>query len=146
MTQSQSGQHMPEGAFLFERNMIVRWGDMDAMGHVNNIMYFRYFEHVRLHWFESLGNDPIAAGNQNGMVIVDNHAEYIVPVVYPAELTIRMGGHSPGRSSFISTYTVCQGETLMTRGRAKVVWIDSTVMKSVPLPDQVRALLPTAES
>ena len=33
----------------------VRWGDMDAMGHVNNAVYFRYLETVRIDWFRSIG-------------------------------------------------------------------------------------------
>jgi len=75
------------------------------------------------------------------MLIVDNHAEYLRPLVYPALLHVRMGGHTPGRSSFVSTYTIVSGETLHTRGRAKIVWVDTAIGRSTPLPDEVRALL-----
>ncbi len=115
---------------------------MDALGHVNNIMYFRYFEQTRLAWFESLGNAPLGS-EELGTVIIDNHAEYLIPVVYPAQLLVQMGGHSLGRSSFISTYTIKQGDTVTTRGSARVVWIDRTLQKSVPIPDVIRALIPT---
>ena len=113
---------------------------MDALGHVNNIMYFRYFEQTRLGWYESLGFAPLA-GAGTTMVIVDNHAEYLRPLVYPADVTVRMGGHSPGRSSFVSTYTIVSGGELYTRGRSKVVWIDVAAGRSVELPHVVRALL-----
>ena len=129
----------PEGQPLFRIEMPVRWGDMDALGHVNNIMYFRYFEQTRLAWYESLGFAALAEATTS-MVIVDNHAEYLRPLVYPATLDIRMGGHSPGRSSFVSTYTIVSGNTLYTRGRSKVVWVDVAAGRSVPLPDSVRAL------
>lgn len=136
---------LPEGKLLYEMEIPVRWGDMDALGHVNNIMYFRYFETTRLNWFESLGFPPLASSKE-GLVIVDNHAEYLEPVVYPATMLIRMGGHSPGRSSFVSTYTISvhdgnQNEKLMTRGSARIVWIDSSAMKSTPLPEKLKALL-----
>ena len=130
----------PEGRPLHRIDVAVRWGDMDALGHVNNIMYFRYFEQARLEWYESLGFAPLA-GAQSSMLIVDNHAEYLAPLVCPARLVVRMGGHSPGRSSFVSTYTIVSGETLYTRGRARIVWVDTAAGRSTPLPEEVRALL-----
>ncbi len=130
----------PEGKLLYQLSFAIRWGDMDALGHVNNIMYFRYFEQVRLQWYESMGSASLGT-EESGLVIVDNHAEYLKPLVYPAEITVSMGGHTPGRSSFISSYTISDQSTLYTRGSAKVVWIDINKNKSIPLPDSVRQLL-----
>lgn len=129
--------NLPVGTLVHELSIPVRWGDMDALGHVNNIIYFQYFESTRLNWFETLGNEPLGTG-EDGTVIVDNHAEYIHPILYPATLLVRMGVHSLGRSSFISTYTISIGEKLMTRGSAKVVWIDNQTMKSKPVPEVIR--------
>jgi len=75
------------------------------------------------------------------MVVVDNHAQYLKAVVYPATITVNMGGHSPGRSSFVSTYTLCIGDELYTLGSAKIVWVDTVANKSMPLPESVRTLL-----
>lgn len=131
-----------EGLPLYRLDLPLRWGDMDALGHVNNAMYFRYFEQTRIAWMESLG--VLLWGEQRAStsaVVVDNHAEYLLPVSYPASMVVRMGGHSPGRSSFITTYSLCVDEVLHTRGSAKVVWIDTRTGKSTPLPDSVRQLL-----
>jgi len=128
----------PEGNYLHQVQFPVRWGDMDALGHINNIVYFQYFEIVRLDWYEQAGFLPLGTSTE-GTVIVDNHAQYLKPVVYPAIVTVRMGGHSPGRSSFISTYTLCVDDEVYTRGSAKVVWIDTVAGKSMPLPEAVRA-------
>ncbi|MDB5949239.1 MAG: acyl-CoA thioesterase, partial [Massilia sp.] len=38
--------------------MPIRWGDMDAMGHVNNTVYFRYFEQARISWFDEVKAAP----------------------------------------------------------------------------------------
>ncbi len=114
---------------------------MDALGHVNNIMYFRYFEQARLDWYESLGSTALGT-EQTGFVIVDNHAEYLKPLIYPANITVSMGGHTPGRSSFITSYTICDDKQLYTRGSAKVVWLDISKNKSTPLPDNIRQMLP----
>ncbi|MCL4145610.1 UNVERIFIED_CONTAM: hypothetical protein GTU68_050981 [Idotea baltica] len=120
----------------------VRWGDMDSLGHVNNAMYFRYFETVRMEWFEKLREMSPGCGD-DGIVIVDNHAEYLLPVVCPATALVRMGGHSPRRSSFVSTYTLIVDGTLTTRGQARIVWVNNHDMKSTPLPPYVRQLVDT---
>jgi len=137
----------PEGKFLYKLSFPIRWGDMDALGHVNNIMYFRFFEQVRLSWYESLGRQALGT-EETGCVIVDNHAEYLKPLVYPADITVSMGGHSPGRSSFITSYIITdtinsksEEQKLYTRGSAKVVWIETAKNKSMRLPDDVRQLL-----
>ena len=46
----------------FELVIPIRWGDMDAMGHVNNANYFRYLETLRIDWFRSIGCLPDADG------------------------------------------------------------------------------------
>ena len=40
----------------------IRWGDMDAMGHVNNTVYFRYLETIRIEWMQSIGCQPDPRG------------------------------------------------------------------------------------
>lgn len=137
---SSTASLYPEGQLLHQNEFDIRWGDMDALGHVNNIMYFRYFEQARLEWYERQGFASLGT-NGEGMLIVDNHAEYLKPMVYPLRITVRMAGHSPGRSSFISTYTLSADSVLFTRGSSKVVWVDAQAGKSVPLPDSIRQLL-----
>lgn len=131
-----------ESQFLYQMDFPIRWGDMDALGHVNNIMYFRYFEQVRLQWFEQIGFAPLGSDTE-GIVIVDNHAEYIKPVIYPMHISITMHGHSPGRSSFVSVYTLTVDDIVYTHGSAKIVWVDTILNKSIPLPDAVRAMVST---
>lgn len=130
----------PDGNLLHQVSFPVRWGDMDALGHINNIVYFQYFEIARLQWFEQAGFAPLGSSH-DGMVIVDNHAQYLKPVVYPAIVTVRMGGHTPGRSSFVSSYSLTVDDEVYTCGNAKIVWIDTRSGKSVPLPESVRALI-----
>ena len=131
-----------EGRLLYQSEFPIRWGDMDAMGHVNNVMYFRYFEQVRMEWYGQAEFAPLPAST-HGIVIVDNHAEYLKPVTYPMRIKVQMFGHSPGRSSFISSYLLTVDDVLYTRASAKIVWIDTAVGKSIPLPADVRDLFTT---
>jgi acyl-CoA thioester hydrolase len=66
----------------------VHWGDMDALGHVNNVVYFKYLENTRLTMMESLGIFPRLFEEGTGLVIADAHCRYKAPVVYPDTLHI----------------------------------------------------------
>lgn len=122
--------------------MPIRWGDMDAMGHVNNTVYFRYLEQARIEWFVVAGCHPDPKGE--GPVIINAHCTFIKQLVYPGEIEVRTYAGVPGRSSF-ETYQeirrVDQPEVLAADGGAKVVWVNFPTEKSMPLPDRIRALL-----
>ena len=78
--------------------MPIRWGDMDAMGHVNNTVYFRYIEQARISWFDEIACAPDPAGE--GPVIVNAHCTFIKQLKYPGEIEVRTLVGPPGRSSF----------------------------------------------
>ncbi|MBI3157784.1 MAG: acyl-CoA thioesterase [Burkholderiales bacterium] len=121
----------------------IRWGDMDAMGHVNNTIYFRYFEIVRLDWFYSIGAaaDP-AAGS--GPVIVNAFCSFLRQLEYPGEVKARMYVANPGRSSFDTYVTLERTDepgVIYAEGGAMTVWTDYAARKSAPIPDALRALI-----
>lgn len=120
----------------------VRWGDMDALGHVNNTVYFRYMEQARVEWLESV-QLRVAPGQADGVVIVNASCTFLVPITYPATVEVRLFVGAPGRSSIPTYYEMyCQGdEALFAEGAAKMVWIDGNSGKSKPLPEHVRAAL-----
>jgi acyl-CoA thioester hydrolase len=115
---------------------------MDAMGHVNNTLYFRYAEQSRIEWLESLGY-RLDAGRQEAAVIVNASCTFLVPITYPATVEIRLYAGRPGRSSVPTYYEMrCVGDdTLYAEGAAKVIWFNPTTGKSVPLPERIRAML-----
>ncbi|HRD33693.1 MAG TPA: thioesterase family protein [Rhodocyclaceae bacterium] len=120
----------------------VRWGDMDFYGHVNNTVYFRYFEQARVEWVEALGF-PVSPNEKSGAVIVNADCTFRIPVNYPATVEIKVYAGHPGRSSVMTWYElhVVGDERLFAEGSAKVVWMDTATGKSVPLPESLRALL-----
>lgn len=116
----------------------VRWGDMDALGHVNNAEYFRYMEQARVAWFEAM-NVPMME-NGRGPVIVKATCEFLKPIVYPATVAISMHVKSVGRSSITVTHAFClEGEPAVrfANGEAVIVWVDHGRGKSAPLPERV---------
>ncbi|HYD96111.1 MAG TPA: thioesterase family protein [Noviherbaspirillum sp.] len=123
--------------------MPIRWGDMDAMGHVNNTVYFRYMEQARIEWFTEAGCDPDPQGE--GPVIINARCTFIRQLKYPGEIEVKTYVGPPGRSSFEMYHEIRRVDApdiLASEGGAKVVWVNFRSEKSVPLPDPVKRLLP----
>ena len=135
--------------FVHAMRMPIRWGDMDAMGHVNNTDYFRYIESARIAWLEGLGALPDPAGSAEGPVIVNAYCSFLKQLTYPGEIEVTTFVGPPGRSSIEVTHEIRlvdpngQAGALHAEGGAKMVWIDFKAEKSRPLPERLRALLPT---
>ncbi len=119
----------------------MRWGDMDAMGHVNNTVYFRYMEQARIEWLYAQGKSGIGYQTGTGPVIVNASCTFLVPAVYPGDITVRMYLGDPGRRSVGSFYELDWDGRRVAEGAAKMVWIDVASGRSVPIPDGVVAPL-----
>jgi acyl-CoA thioester hydrolase len=121
--------------------MSVHWGDMDALGHVNNVIYFRYAETGRISYFDTvLGNDPALWG-VNGPILADIQCQFLRQLRYPAQLEVgtrvaRLGGKSLVVESGIFR---AEEQEPVAKSRAVVVWFDYKAQKAVPVPEDVRA-------
>jgi acyl-CoA thioester hydrolase len=118
----------------------IRWGDMDALGHVNNTVYFRYMEQARIEWLFGLYPERSAFG-RTGPVIVNASCTFLEPLVYPGEVEVRMYLGDAGRSSVGTSYDLLREGRIVAEGAAKVVWVDFATGRSAPLPDIIAALL-----
>jgi acyl-CoA thioester hydrolase len=118
--------------------MPIRWGDMDALGHVNNTVYFRYMEQIRVEWLDRLGFD-LGAAREEGVVVVNASCTFLLPLTYPGDVEVRMFFDKPGRSSLQTHYELRKvGEDkLYAEGAAKMVWVNQTTGKSSPLPEWI---------
>jgi len=119
----------------------IRWGDMDAYGHVNNTIYFRYMEQARCEWLEGLGYKVAPEGH--APVIINAACTFMIPMTYPGTVEVRTFAGELGRSSVVTSYEmrIVGDETVYAQGSAKIVWMDTATGKSVPIPDDLRALV-----
>ena len=126
----------------------IRWGDMDAFGHVNNTVYFRYMESGRIAFLEDAAGDLEI--KDEGPVLVTAHCTFVKQLKYPGEIEIRTFAGPAGRSSFEVTHEIRmvdaegKADVIAAEGGGKVVWIDFAAEKSVPLPARLREILPAA--
>lgn len=134
----------PPGAprLLHSLRLQVRWGDMDALGHVNNAEYLRYFEQSRIAWLETMG--IATTGKGTGPILAKISVTYLKPVVYPSELEVRLYASRLGNTSFTLASEIVNGHDAaerFTEGEFVTVWVDYDQSRSVPLPEKLRAVL-----
>ena len=127
---------------VYEQVIPVRWGDMDAMGHLNNGSYFRYLETVRIDWMTSIGCQPVPSGE--GPVILNAFCNFYKQIQYPGDVLVKMYASEPKRSTFESWATLERTDmpgVIHAEGGATTVWVNFPAQKSAPMPDWLRALL-----
>ena len=131
-----------EKKLVFEITVPLRWGDMDAMGHINNTLYFRYTEIARLEWIFKVGASTSLSGE--GPVIVNAFCNFLRQLTFPGDARVTLHVAEPGRSSFETYHTIERTDepgVLYAEGGARVVWTDYSAKKSAPMPDWFRAHL-----
>ena len=127
---------------VYTMTIPMRWGDMDAMHHINNTLYFRYLEIVRLEWLRTLCGtlDP----STSGALIINAFCTFHRQLEYPGDVLAKMYVSDPGRSSFESWCTLERADApgfIYASGGATMVWTDYQAQKSAPMPDWFRAHL-----
>ena len=130
---------MNEKKLVHTERIAIRWGDMDAMGHVNNTVYFRYMEQARIAWFESLV-PKAEAWSDLSIVIVNASCNFQRPINYPGTVEVRVYAGPPGGSSVGTFYELRVDEQLYADGAATVVFIDRE-QKPLRIPERIRSLM-----
>ena len=135
------------GSFPVRLQFPLHWGEMDAMGHVNNTRYFTWFESARIALFRRVGIAQ-GAGDGVGPILAHTACDFLVPVTWPATLEVGTRIVKLGRTSFTMEYAVWRlaGEgdapesepTLVATGSGVVVLIDYRRGGSVPIGDDLR--------
>jgi acyl-CoA thioester hydrolase len=131
---------MTERKLVHVESIPIRWGDMDAMGHVNNTVYFRYMEQARIGWYEALV--PAAeAWTQTGIVIANASCNFKRALGYPGTVEVKLSIDPPGGSSVATFYEIRMDDTLYADGTAVVVFIDMKSQKPIRIPERIRSSL-----
>ena len=130
----------------------VAWGEMDALGHVNNVPYFRYLESARVEYLRRLGfgrvsggagleADPRgAAGNGVGFILQSVQCRFRRPVVYPDTLRVTARCVEIGEDRFTLTHAIistAQNE-VAALGQGTIVCYDYAAKGKVSVPRELR--------
>ena len=127
---------------VYEMVMPIRWGDMDAMNHLNNASYFRFLETCRIDWMYSINAVPKADGA--GPVIVNAFCNFYTQLQYPGDVRIKMYVSDPGRTTFESWATMERADQpgkIYAAGGATTIWVDFVTQKAMAMPDWLRVIV-----
>jgi len=119
---------------IYEQN--VAWGDMDAFGHVNNVIYYRYIESARICYLDSLNIFKLDINT----VVASSQCKYLKPVFYPDQLKIGVRVEEIRNSAFRMNYLIWSSaqQQNVALGEAVIVCVDKENMQKTLIPEIIR--------
>lgn len=126
----------------------VAWGEMDAMGHVNNVVYFRYFESARLAYFERVGFLAEMKRSGIGPILRSTRCDFRQALTYPDRVWIGASAGELGDDRFVMRYRIVSESStrVAAEGDGLVVAYDYRALKKAPLPEAIREKIESLEA
>lgn len=118
----------------------VAWGEMDAFQHVNNIVYFRYFESVRIAYLEKIGYIEFMEKTGQGPILASTQCNFKVPLAYPDKVIICSRVSKMESDRFTMNYSVIshKHQKIAAEGQGLIVSYDYKAAKKTPIPSEIR--------
>lgn len=132
---------LPDPAlFHVHAELQVRWGDLDALGHVNNSNYFTFFETARFAYIDRVSPGRALVEGGMGPILASTGCDFVRPVEFPATLVLSTRVVKVGSSSFEAEHLVRDRATgeIHAVGRAVLVMYDYRSRQKVPIPSWLR--------
>jgi len=118
----------------------IEWGDMDALQHVNNIEYFKYFQVARIAYFEKIDSESVMGETRISSILASTQCKFIYPLAYPDSISVGVRVDAMADQYFTMQYAVVshKHQRLAAIGDAKVVMFDYANNKKVSIPNEIR--------
>lgn len=136
MTTSTTTAKEALAAYPVRTPITVQWGDQDSFQHVNNVVYFRWYETARMKLFERVG---FAGGSTVGPILASTSCRYKAPIHYPDELVVGTRVIEVGSDRFTMEMAIFSPRigAIAATGEALIVSFDYTAQKKTALPVDV---------
>ena len=133
---------LPREAFQLFRPIPTRWHDNDVFGHVNNVVYYSWFDTGVNAWLIENGFLDLEASPIVGLV-VETGCTYFESVAFPETVEIGLGVERLGTSSVTYRLGIFRqgGSMAAAQGRFTHVYVERATQKPVPIPAGLRAAL-----
>lgn len=127
---------------VYRKVIPLRWGDLDAMNHLNNTLYFRLMEEARICWFHEHDMMPDGQGDgpADGPILAFASCDFIKPMTYPCDALVTQTVTRIGRSSMDLDLTIESSKpepVLYAKGKNVLVWMDYAAGRSAPWPEHL---------
>jgi acyl-CoA thioester hydrolase len=126
----------------------VVWGEMDSYRHVNNVVYFRYFESARLEYFRRLDWFEYEKETGIGPILAATQARYRKPLTYPDTISVGARISSVGADRCTMNYLLVSHrlQVVAAEGQGTIVTFHYPDGKKVPMPEELRRRIEQLES
>ncbi len=131
---------MKQSDFPYVLPIATRWIDNDVYGHVNNVVYYAYFDTIINRFLVDVGGLDIHAGSAIG-VCAESQCTYVQSASFPDALEAGLRVAHIGTSSVIYELAIFHAATLCAQGRFVHVFINRKTRKPAPIPKPVRKAL-----
>ena len=127
-----------DNQFKFETTIYVRFGDMDAMGHVNNAKYLTYFEQARVEYFRLLFGRGVESSMDQSFIIAEIRIRFLASAKEGDQLKVMARVSRFGSKSFDFEYHIVNKVTgvLVCDGSSVQVMYDYISQSTIPLPKE----------
>ena len=145
MTASARPQPEPKSAYKAFRNIATRWSDNDLYGHVNNVVYYSWFDTAVNGFLIEQGAIDIHAGSVIGLV-VETQCNYFAPLAFPQAVVAGIRVAHIGSSSVryeIGLFAADDDNVCAAKGHFIHVYVDRMTRKPVAFPPQLQSVLET---
>lgn len=125
----------------------VQWGEMDYFRHVNNTVFFRYFESARIAYLERIGFREEGAAEGTGPILASTHARFRRPLAFPDSVRVGARTTEVGEDRFTMEYRLVSEaqEAVAAEGGGVLVSFDYAAGRKAPLPEGVRRAIERLE-
>lgn len=125
----------------------VAWGEMDSLQHVNNVVYFRYFESVRMAYFDRLALWDYMRETGVGPILASTSCRFKLPLTYPDTVSVGTTMAEVGDERCLMKYAVVSRRhgRVAAEGEGTIVAYDYRALRKVPLPAEIRGRIEALE-
>ncbi len=126
----------------------VAWGEMDAFGHVNNVVCLRYLESARIAYFEALGTMETMAATGIGPILAETRCRFKLPLTYPDTVKVGARVAELAADRFLMHYRVVSHRhvRVAAEGDGRIVSYDYKAKTKTALPEAIAARIRDLES
>lgn len=118
----------------------IDWSELDLFGHVNNVMYFKYIQAARVHFWQAAGIYQQFEQDKVGPILANTACQFIKPLFFPGQVLIETELEFTKNTSFGLKHTISnEQQELVGQAHDVIVWFDFKRNAKSSLPPALRA-------
>ena len=136
-----------EFVFPVKLHLRLDWSEMDLYGHINNVMYFKYIQASRVHYWEVTGLAKDFEQTKIGPILASHTTNFLKPLHYPGNITIQSRMEFIKNTSFgIHHQILDEKGNIAAESHDVIVYFDFNKNEKTRIPDEFRKAVAEIEN